>query len=211
MANTIRLGKQVALWLIFALSIAATPSLVADSPSVSKGAPVSHKPVATQTVTKPVLVETPPPVSQVQEDDLSDTYPASLLGARDTVVDRFGMSNRECVSYTAWKVQETFGNMPNWTAYTVETAPNASRWIALATRDGIPTGNIPKAHSVAIATAGQYIGDGTYASSVGHSMWVEAVYDDGSVLVSEYNRYETGTYSITHLYGTNLTYIYFGR
>src|SRR4029078_8399133 len=31
---------------------------------------------------------------------------------QDSMIDNWGMFNRECVSYTAWKVYQTFGHMP---------------------------------------------------------------------------------------------------
>lgn len=116
---------------------------------------------------------------------------------QDSKVDSWGMYNRECVSYTAWKVFQTFKHMPYWGGH-----GNANRWPANAVADGIPTGHTPKAQSVAISMSGYY----------GHAMWVEAVNADGSIWVSQYNYDWNGHYSempISAARASNLTYIYF--
>lgn len=122
-------------------------------------------------------------------------YPAYLDGAaQDSLVDPWGMYNRECVSYTAWKVQQTYGYMPYWGGH-----GNANQWPASAQADGIPTGSIPKAHSVAISMGGAY----------GHAMWVEAV-SGSTIYVSQYNYDLAGHYSEMSINGSGLIYIYFG-
>jgi peptidoglycan hydrolase CwlO-like protein len=88
-------------------------------------------------------------------------YPAVWNNAgQDTLVDSWGMYNRECVSYTAWKVYQTFGYMPY-----LGGSGNANQWPGDARAAGIPTGSVPKVHSVAIWNVGAF----------GHAMWVEAV------------------------------------
>lgn len=125
-------------------------------------------------------------------------YPAYLdNAAQDSLIDPWGMYNRECVSYTAWKVQNTFGYMPNWGG-----VGNANEWPGDAVSAGIPTGYTPRVHSVAIWNVGTY----------GHAMWVEAVNSDGSIWVSQYNYDYTGHYSemlVSPSMASSLTYIYF--
>ncbi len=125
-------------------------------------------------------------------------YPAIYANsAQDSLTDRWGMYNRECVSYTAWKVYQTYGYMPNWGGQ-----GNANEWPGDATRAGIPTSHTPKAQSVAIWNVGYY----------GHAMWVEAVNSDGSLWVSQYNYDYHGHYSemrVSPSMAANLTYIYF--
>lgn len=122
-------------------------------------------------------------------------YPAYLDNARmDSIIDPWGMYNRECVSYTAWKVYEAYGHMPYWGG-----RGNANQWPSSARSDGIPTGYTPKAGSVAISMAGYY----------GHAMWVEAVYGNGYIRVSQYNYDLAGHYSEMTINGSGLTYIYF--
>jgi surface antigen len=121
-------------------------------------------------------------------------YPANLdYAGQDTLIDPWGMYNRECVSYTAWKVYQTFGHMPYWGG-----VGNANQWPADARNYGISTGTTPRVHSVAISMGGAY----------GHAMWVEAV-SGNTIYVSQYNYDLAGHYSEMSINGAGLTYIYF--
>lgn len=121
-------------------------------------------------------------------------YPSNLdNAAEDSLIDPWGMYNRECVSYTAWKVYQTFGHMPYWGG-----SGNANQWPADARNYGIPTGTVPRVHSVAISMGGAY----------GHAMWVEAV-SGNTIYVSQYNYDLAGHYSEMSINGAGLTYIYF--
>lgn len=121
-------------------------------------------------------------------------YPAKWDNARqDSKLDDWGMYNRECVSYTAWKVYQTYGHMPYWGGI-----GNANEWVRNARNAGIPTSKTPKVGSVAISMAGYY----------GHAMWVEKV-EGSRIYVSQYNYDLRGHYSEMWLDGSNLTYIYF--
>ena len=121
-------------------------------------------------------------------------YPAKWNDApQDSMLDSWGMYNRECVSYAAWKVYQTYGYMPYWGG-----EGNANEWPRDAERSGIPIGTTPKVHSVAISMLGYY----------GHAMWVEAVNGD-MVYVSQYNYDLNGHYSEMWVNGSRFTYIYF--
>jgi peptidoglycan DL-endopeptidase CwlO len=123
-------------------------------------------------------------------------YPAVWNNApQDSLTDNWGMYNRECVSYTAWKVYQTFGYMPYWGG-----VGNANQWPGDAQAAGIPIGSVPKAHSVAIWNVGAF----------GHAMWVEAV-SGNTIYVSQYNYDYQGRYSEMSISGSGLTYIYFGQ
>ncbi|MBI2589328.1 CHAP domain-containing protein [Candidatus Saccharibacteria bacterium] len=123
-------------------------------------------------------------------------YPAQWDRApQDSLLDSWGMLNRECVSYTAWKVFEAYGYMPYWGG-----VGNANQWPANAQAAGIPTGSTPKVGSVAISMGGAF----------GHSMWVEAV--NGNIIrVSQYNFDLAGHYSEMTVNGSGFIYIYFGQ
>lgn len=121
-------------------------------------------------------------------------YPAKWDDiAQDSAVDSWGMYNRECVSYAAWKVYQAYGDMPNWGG-----VGNANEWVRDAVRAGIPTSSTPKVGSVAISMRGYY----------GHAMWVEKVSGD-LIYVSQYNYDLHGHYSEMWLKSSDLTYIYF--
>ena len=79
---------------------------------------------------------------------------------QDTIADSWGMWNRECVSYTAWKVYQTYGYMPYWGG-----VGNANQWPGDAQAAHIPTGSTPRVHSVAISMGGAF-GHATYVESV---------------------------------------------
>lgn len=120
-------------------------------------------------------------------------YPNNLRGPIDSMVDPWGMYNRECVSYTAWKVYQKNGYMPFWGG-----RGNANEWPSSAASDGIETGYTPRPRSVAISMSGFY----------GHAMWVEDV-NGGMITVSQMNYDLAGSYSEMTISGSGLIYIYF--
>lgn len=113
--------------------------------------------------------------------------------SQDSRLDSWGMYNRECVSFAAWKVYQTYGSMPYWGG-----VGNANQWVHDAKVAGIPTSSTPRVHSVAISMYGYY----------GHAMWVEAV-SGNMVYVSQYNYDLHGHYSEMWVNGSSFTYIYF--
>jgi surface antigen len=130
----------------------------------------------------------------VTGDSTHGGYPARWdTIPQDSTTDSWGMYNRECVSYTAWKVYQAYGHMPFWGG-----VGNANEWPGDARRAGIPTSSTPQVHAVAISMAGYY----------GHAMWVEAV-QGNMVYVSQYNYDLHGHYSEMWVNGSGFTYIYF--
>ncbi len=130
----------------------------------------------------------------------SGGYPSLWANAeQDSLVDNWGMYNRECVSYAAWRVYQAYGNMPYWGGH-----GNANEWPGNADAAGISRGSTPKPGSVA-----QYSDNAN-----GHVAWVESV-SGNSVTVSQYNYFQSqlgsGRYS-TMTVPSNFfdTYIYFG-
>ncbi|MDR1970069.1 MAG: CHAP domain-containing protein [Candidatus Nomurabacteria bacterium] len=126
-------------------------------------------------------------------------YPAYLNNARkDALVDPWGMYNRECVSYVAWKVHQNYGNMPYWGGI-----GNANQWLGNAARFGIPYGSTPKPGSVAAFNGGRW----------GHVAWVESVNDNGTINLSEYNWGGDGLYHERYgvAVGSVSGFIYFGE
>ncbi len=133
--------------------------------------------------------------SAVAGDPNKGGYPAQWANIpQDSVFDSWGMYNRECVSYTAWKVYQRYGYMPYWGGH-----GNANQWPQSATNDNISTGSTPREGSVAISMSGAY----------GHSMWVESVQSNGYIYVSQYNYGVAGEYSEMSINGSGLIYIYF--
>ncbi|HVO86495.1 MAG TPA: CHAP domain-containing protein [Candidatus Binatia bacterium] len=151
-------------------------------------------------------------VSIVSSGGCGGDYPGDALGPYghwgcsygfDSGLDSWGMYNRECVSYTAWKVVEAYGAgaMPSWGSIGLG---NADQWPGDAAAYGIPTGSSPKVGSVAIGTNAYYFGP------VGHAMWVEAISGD-QILVSQFNFSAPGQYSEMWISSSLIsTFIYFG-
>jgi surface antigen len=121
-------------------------------------------------------------------------YPARWCNAaQDTVIDNWGMFNRECVSYTAFKVWSSGRNMPYWGG-----TGNANQWPGDARASGIPVDGNPREGDVAISMSGPY----------GHAMYVEGV-SGGTILVSQYNFYGNGQYSTMSISASGLYFIHF--
>ena len=110
----------------------------------------------------------------------------------DTVVDNWGMYNRECVSYTAYRVALSGRTMPYGFG-------DANKWPEVARAHGIAVDRTPRAGDVAIMADGEH----------GHSMYVEWVNPDGTLTVSQYNKAKTGTYSEEKIAPGGLVFIHF--
>lgn len=126
----------------------------------------------------------------------SDTsgYPWSGVGFPNSSADPWGMYKRQCVSYTAWRVADSGRYMPYWGGH-----GNANQWDENARTAGIPVDGSPRVGDVAVSNSGYY----------GHVMYVEAVYGDGTIYVSQYNASWTGTYSEARVSTSGLVFIHF--
>ncbi len=114
-------------------------------------------------------------------------YPGYLCNPTvDSTVDPWGMLNRECVSFVAYKIAASGRRMPNWGG-----SGNAYQWPSDAAQSGIPVDNTPRAGDAVIAPASMIGG-------VGHAMYVEYLESDGWVHVQQYNLWPTdnGPYGI---------------
>lgn len=114
--------------------------------------------------------------------------------ALDAGVDNWGMYNRQCVSYTAFKVAESGRRMPYWGG-----RGNAKNWPTNARGAGIPVDGNPRVGDVAISTDGYY----------GHAMYVEAVLGGGKILISQYNAGWDGRYTEAVISAAGLEFIHF--
>ena len=113
---------------------------------------------------------------------------------KDAYSDRWGMYICECVSYTAWKVYQTYGYMPYWGG-----RGNANQWLNNARAAGYLVTSEPRPGYVGISLSGPY----------GHAVWVEWV-NGNQVHVSQYN-WTRGEYSEMTVNKGMFTYIYFGK
>ncbi|MGI9028182.1 MAG: CHAP domain-containing protein [Candidatus Saccharimonadales bacterium] len=133
-------------------------------------------------------------------------YPASAASpwggswgcnyALDNTIDNWGMYNRECVSYAAWKVHQSGRHMPYGYG-------NANNWDNRAIRDGYVVDGNPRVGDVAVAEAGGFYG------SVGHVMYVEQILGGGKIRVSQFNFGGPGQYSEMTISASGLKFIHF--
>jgi len=130
----------------------------------------------------------------VAGDPSKGGYPSSWANApQDSLVDSWGMYNRECVSYAAWKVYQSGRTMPYWGG-----RGNANQWPSNARSAGIPVDGNPREGDVAISMNGYF----------GHAMYVEAV-SGGKVYVSQYNYAVNGEYSEMWVNASGLQFLHF--
>ena len=139
-------------------------------------------------------------IGDFKGDPSNGGYPSAWANApQDSLIDNWGMYNRECVSYTAFRVHQDYlsgkdtHDMPWWGG-----VGNANEWDDNARADGIPVDTNPTPGSIAISNAGAY----------GHAMYVEAV-NGNEIYVQQYNQQLTGLYSEGWRYTTSLVFIHF--
>lgn len=110
--------------------------------------------------------------------------------AQDSLVDSWGMYNRECVSYAAWK-RSTIGRpVPGgW--------GNANQWPAAARNAGFRVDGSPDVGSVAVYMGGAY----------GHVGVVESI-SGGNIIMSDMNGDNAGHFSYDRWPISSLTFIH---
>lgn len=123
-----------------------------------------------------------------------ENYPWANSSYYSNSPDTWGMYKRQCVSYAAWKVASSGRVMPYWGG-----RGNASNWDNNARASGIPVDSNPRVGDVAVENSGYY----------GHVMFVEEVYQNGSILVSQYNADGAGNYSVETVSTAGLLFIHF--
>jgi surface antigen/predicted nuclease with TOPRIM domain len=126
-------------------------------------------------------------------------YPARWCNVpQDSVLDTWGMYNRECVSYAAFRVAASGRFMPGW-GWSAQG--NANQWDDNARAAGIPMsfGSGARAGDVAIKDSQPY----------GHAMYVDSVNGDGTINISQYNVNLDGRYSTNTISQAGLYFIHF--
>ena len=174
---------------------------------------VSNKQALSTLNAQLAVLNTPKSSTLISSGTCGGGYPASAHGpsgtwgcnyAQDNVLDNWGMFNRECVSYTAFRVHQEYTeglvahDMPNWGG-----SGNAGEWIGNARAAGIPVDQTPHVGDIAIRPASGTAGD------VGHAMYVEGVSSSSSITVSQYNASYTGTFSEVQRSTSGLYFLHF--
>lgn len=121
-----------------------------------------------------------------------NTYPAAAecpQGNLNGFV--YGGYKCQCVSYTGWMAYNAYGIATNaW--------GNANTWDNTARALGYRVDGNPEVGSIAQTDAGYY----------GHVMWVEDVYADGTVLISEYNGAKYADFSMRKISAAGYNFIH---
>ena len=164
----------------------------------------NHKVATKQPVKTPAKTEEPvapapqpapaPAPSPAEQAAASPTYPWANAPFPNDLPDPWGMFQRQCVSYTAWKVAQSGRHMPYWGGI-----GNANQWDDNARAAGIPVDTNPRVGDVAVMHVGAY----------GHVMYVEGVNPDGTINISEYNFDLMGNYSERTISPAGLVFIHF--
>ena len=143
-------------------------------------------------------------IGNMRGDPGNGGYPSIWANAaQDSMVDTWGMYNRECVSYAAYMAHQDYlagkndRDMPWWGG-----RGNASEWDDNARAAGIRVDSTPTPGAIAINNSGFY-GHAMYVASVGTINGQQAIY------VQQYNAQLTGQYSEGWRYTTGLVFIHF--
>lgn len=137
------------------------------------------------TITAPGPASQPAPAPRPTA--VADAYPYRT--SQTTAPDAWGFTQRQCVSYVAWRLAET-----GRTITTDQGWASASNWDEIAQSQGVAVTGRPAVGAVAHWNAGEsssaWAGSSTgsfTAGGYGHVAYVTQVFADGSVQVAQYN------------------------
>jgi surface antigen len=158
-------------------------------------APAAPKP-------RPVVHQAAPKPAAVQAPAESNSYPWATATGND--LDTWGFTQRQCVSYAAWRLAKAGHAVSNTDGW-----GDASHWDTVARAQGFTVSSTPHVGDVAqwnaeesssYYAAGASRPSGTFqAGGYGHVAYVTAVYADGSVQVAQYNATGNRSYSSMHM------------
>ena len=180
--------------------VAAAPKRAVATPAtktVAKTATAVRKPAATKTVAvKPAAKPAAAPTTAVRT---GNDYP--YAGATTNENDKWGLTERQCVSFAAWRLARGGHAISNSQGY-----GSAFHWDEAARANGVRVSSTPHVGAIAQWNAGEAGkvwmngGQGTFhAGEYGHVGYVAAVYSDGSALVEQYNVMGDRTYSVLRM------------
>ena len=170
------------------------PAATAAPKDLRRPVAVPHVTVVRQrvAVTRHVVVpQAPAPAVAAPATAGGDAYPYRDATTNDP--DAWGFTQRQCVSYVAWRLSGAGHAVSNRT----DGWGSASNWDDTARRVGVTVTSTPRVGSVAqwdpSEASDAYAPGSTHANGrftageYGHVAYVTAVYADGSVQVDQYN------------------------
>jgi surface antigen len=167
------------------------PAHVATTPS-------THRTVTSTTTTKPTT--TRKATSAAPAVRTGNDYP--YAGATGNPTDKWGFTERQCVSFAAWRLARNGRPLDNAT----QNWGSALHWDEAARAHGVRITSTPRVGAIAQWNAGEggkvWVGSGTgrfTAGSYGHVGYVAAVYSDGSALIEQYNAQGDRQYSVMRM------------
>jgi surface antigen len=200
---------------IYGIAPAAAPKAVAAPKQTVQAAPkrvvrtTAAQPVTRRTTTRAAAPRTSTPKTTTTSTTTSQT--AQPWGVDDYpyknqsdfyAVDRWGFTQRQCVSFAAWRLAQhghTIRNTDNqWGSalHWDDAARSLGRTVTRTARVGaIAQWNASE--SSPYYSSGSSKANGSFrAGGYGHVGWVKKVYADGSALVEQYNMGGNRSYSV---------------
>ena len=155
------------------------------------------KPTTTRPATRPTTRTAA--VRATSTTKTGDDYP--YAGATGDTADKWGFTERQCVSFAAWRLARgghAIDNSQGW--------GSALHWDETARARGVRVSSTPRVGAIAHWNAGEpskaWVGSGVgtfTAGPYGHVGWVAAVYSDGSALIEQYNAQGDRAYSVMRM------------
>jgi surface antigen len=126
--------------------------------------------------------------------------------------DRWGFTERQCVSFVAWRMEQTRHTIHNGTGHW----GSGYHWDDAAQALGKKVTATPKVGAVAQWNANEssryYASNGAIgtikAGAYGHVAYVSRVYSDGSVQIEQYNMSGNRAYSTMHVKAPRYIYVF---
>lgn len=184
------------------------PTAVHHVAAPARHATTTRRPAVTESVAKPVArpaeqsvsKPAPKPASTTPAVHTGNDYP--YAGATTNANDKWGFTERQCVSFAAWRLARNGHPLDNGT----QNWGSAFHWDDAARTQGVRISTTPHVGAIAQWNAGEsstvWVGGGQgrfTAGQYGHVGYVAAVYSDGSALIEQYNAQGDRNYSVMRM------------
>jgi surface antigen len=164
--------------------------------AVTASAPKPADKTSVATAAKPA----PKPASTAPAAQTGNDYP--YAGATTNASDKWGFTERQCVSFAAWRLARNGHPLDNGT----QNWGSAFHWDDAARAHSVRISTTPHVGAIAQWNAGEsstvWVGGGQgrfTAGGYGHVGYVAAVYSDGSALIEQYNAQGDRNYSVMRM------------